>query len=513
MKIKPYQVFLFFYFLLFFVFFHFNSINAPFERDEGEYAYAAMLIRDGKIPYKDLYTQKPPLIIYTYFLASLINKQAVWPPRVIATVFTFLSIILVGLIAKKNWGELGRWLAMFLSVPILMFPVLTPFAANTEKFMILPLLIVVYLYIYFFEKDSLLIFFLTGVFSSMAFFYKPICFPILGFIYFLWFFRLKKIKESFGKIFKKFLFLFFGFFLFSFLILSPFVLTKTINYFFESVFLFNFYYLKNLNHPLNFYFYLQKFFYYWWILVPFLVFALFNFKKFWFYFGLLFFSLTTVFSSPIGHYYLQAMPFLILIITGSLINFVEIFFKKIKTILVIFLTILILFFILYPIRQQFYLTPEELIIWVYGRVNPFYDALIVSRRIKKELKENDKIFVVGSEPQIYFYTQKKAPTKFITSYYLQINSPYQKKYQKELIRDLTIDSPKIMIYSKMVLSGPFIEVNSKEVKEYIDKLIKNKYQLIGGFVWDYNSGSYQENLSKQLIEKTSLLVYMKKNEK
>lgn len=49
----------------------FNTIASPFQRDEGEYAYSAQLLREGGVPYKEAFMQKPPMIIYTYYLAKL----------------------------------------------------------------------------------------------------------------------------------------------------------------------------------------------------------------------------------------------------------------------------------------------------------------------------------------------------------------------------------------------------------------------------------------------------------
>src|SRR2546426_528063 len=43
-----------------------NTFAAPFERDEGEYAYAAWLMRQGILPYENSFMQKPPMVIYTY---------------------------------------------------------------------------------------------------------------------------------------------------------------------------------------------------------------------------------------------------------------------------------------------------------------------------------------------------------------------------------------------------------------------------------------------------------------
>lgn len=499
------KFFLFLIFLVFFFLLNWNSFLVPFERDEGEYAYVAWLMSKEKIPYRDVFSQKPPMIFYSYFFSQLINKDAVWPPRILAAIFSFFSLILVGLIAKKNWQERGFWIALFLFLPISMFPVLTPFAANTEKFMILPLLLVVYFYINPF-KNHLLVLFLTGAFSSTAFFYKPICFPILLFIFFLWFLRLKKEK----KIFRLF-YLFLGFFLSSFLILLPFLLTKTLSYFWECVFVFNFYYLKNFGNPFqNFFSYLSHFFTYWWVLTPFFILFFYQpIKFFWFYLLLFFISLITVFSSPMGHYYLQVMPFFALIIVGGVIRFLD-FFKKEWQVELMVLTVFILVVVMiWPFKIQFYLTPQQLVTWVYGRVNPFFEAPIVAQKVKKITNPNDKIFVAGSEQEIYFYTKRESATRLILTYPLNVKDYLSTKYQKEAVGQLKKNKPKAILVVRGPYSGLWYKNSPKIFINYLASILKKEYQLVGGYVWEGDEGGWQAPIKKEAIEKSSFLVFKK----
>ena len=51
--------------LLLFFYVRYRHVNIAFERDEGEYTYAAQEILRGKLPYKDFYNMKTPLVYYT----------------------------------------------------------------------------------------------------------------------------------------------------------------------------------------------------------------------------------------------------------------------------------------------------------------------------------------------------------------------------------------------------------------------------------------------------------------
>ena len=48
------------------LYFRFNLLNIPFDRDEGEYAYAGQQILQGNLPYDVIYNMKFPGVYYMY---------------------------------------------------------------------------------------------------------------------------------------------------------------------------------------------------------------------------------------------------------------------------------------------------------------------------------------------------------------------------------------------------------------------------------------------------------------
>ncbi|MCR4280411.1 MAG: hypothetical protein NUV82_03245, partial [Candidatus Komeilibacteria bacterium] len=67
---------------------YWNSLLMPFERDEGEYAYNAWLLTQEISLYENSFLQKPPAITYVYWLGHKIAPFTVWPPRLLALLFT-----------------------------------------------------------------------------------------------------------------------------------------------------------------------------------------------------------------------------------------------------------------------------------------------------------------------------------------------------------------------------------------------------------------------------------------
>lgn len=504
-------------FIYFFILLNWNSLGAPFERDEGEYAYSAWLMRTGSTPYQDSFLQKPPMIIYTYLLGQAVSPLAVWPPRVLASIFVFLTSILIFLIALREWGGVAAIFSTFLFLPMIGFPPLTPFAANTEKFMILPMVATLALFVYYKNSQKSWPYIASGFLSTIAIFYKPICLPVIVFILIFWLFKLycSTLPANFFTIIKPVLWIILSSLVTTILLLIPFL--KVWPKFFEEVFTFNVYYLNAFNNSLaNLTGYLANFIQYWWILL-FLPVGLF-FKKpknILLYFTLLIISLVTIYRTPsgLGHYYLILMPFLALL-CGALFNsclesFSALREQKILTTIVVLPIVFSI--MIFPFKNQFSMSPEKLSEWVYGTVNPFSESREVANHLALITKPGDLVFVAGSEPQIYYYAERKSMTRFVITYPLNLPTPYREQYQIELMSDLERNPPKAIVLSQRSFSGLWNEGSPQIFIKYFSDLISKNYKIVGGYVWNNNEeGHWQEPINNESIRNASLLLLIKK---
>ena len=163
----------------FFILFRWNNFNIPLIRDEGEYAYSAWLLTHNIAPYLNAFMQKPPMIIYTYALAQLISPGIYWMPRILAYAAVALATVLIGLIARREFGKGAGLAAAWLVTPMLLLPMVRQYPANVEMFLMLPLMAVLAFYVFKRNKASALHWFWAGVFSAITILYKPTVFLIL----------------------------------------------------------------------------------------------------------------------------------------------------------------------------------------------------------------------------------------------------------------------------------------------------------------------------------------------
>lgn len=115
--------------------------HIPFDRDEGAYAYMADVIGRGGLPYVNAFDHKFPLIYYLYHLSFNLFGHSLSSPRLLAAIFiavaSLLACLLVYRLTKRFSAALFSSLLLGLSVSS---PAYHGLSANTELFT-LPLIV------------------------------------------------------------------------------------------------------------------------------------------------------------------------------------------------------------------------------------------------------------------------------------------------------------------------------------------------------------------------------------
>ncbi len=93
----------------------------------------------------------------------------------------------------------------------------------------------------------------------------------------------------------------------------------------------------------------------------------------------------------------------------------------------------------------FELTPDQVSRAVYGR-NPFPESVEIARYIREHSEAADRIAVVGSEPQIYFYSSRRSATGYIYTYPLMELQPYASAMQRQMIGEIEAAAPRFLVF-------------------------------------------------------------------
>jgi hypothetical protein len=82
---------------------------------------------------------------------------------------------------------------------------------------------------------------------------------------------------------------------------------------------------------------------------------------------------------------------------------------------------------------------------VYG-ANPFVEAEDIGRYIRDHTAPDDRVAVLGSEPEIYFYAGRKSATGYIYTYALMERQPYSLQMQHEMIQEIESAHPAYLVF-------------------------------------------------------------------
>lgn len=116
-------------------------INIPFERDEGEYAYIAWRMNHGEVPYRDWVDQKPPAIFWVYWAAFALPLAPVTAIHLVALLWSAASACALFYLARRFLDAPPAALGAVLLAILLADPMINGASANTELFMLLPLIL------------------------------------------------------------------------------------------------------------------------------------------------------------------------------------------------------------------------------------------------------------------------------------------------------------------------------------------------------------------------------------
>ncbi|MGB8369788.1 MAG: ArnT family glycosyltransferase [Limisphaerales bacterium] len=127
----------------------------------------------------------------------------------------------------------------------------------------------------------------------------------------------------------------------------------------------------------------------------------------------------------------------------------------------------------------FRLTPGQVSRAIYG-TSPFPEAVEIGRYLASHTAPDARIAVIGSEPEIYFYSRRRSATGYICTYPLVEPQPYVAAMQKEMIQEVEKSRPDYVVYVNVHTSwvqstAPI----SNAIFDWFDRYQREQLRLVG----------------------------------
>jgi hypothetical protein len=434
-------------------------LRMPLERDEGEYAYAGQLILQGVPPYKLAYNMKFPGTYAAYAAMMSIFGQTITGIHSGLFVVNALTIVLIFFLGRQLLNSVMGLAAATSYAVLSVSPSVLGFAGHATHFVLPPVLGGVLLLLNAPDRRAFGWLFASGLLFGLGVLMKQpaAVFALFGAIYLVSNNLCRRFPA--GKIFLRTLILCAG-------VMIPLAITSFLLWrigVFDRFWFWTIDYARQYGTLVAFSQVPQIFFYSAkevilaggpiWMLAgigsvaglcdqrtrPIAAFLL----------GFLFFSALALCPGFYFrlHYFILVLPAVSLLAGVAISRLSDVCARRLLA--VQFTPILILGFALaWPILAErkffFEASARDASRMIYPE-SPFVESIRIAEYLREHTTRTDTIAVLGSEPQIYFYSDRHSATGYIYTYGLMEPHKYAPQMQQEMIREIERARPKFII--------------------------------------------------------------------
>ena len=481
-------------------------LSLPLDRDEGEYAYIAWRMLEGDVPYRDAFDQKPPAVFAAYLAAFVLLGRSVEAIHGFALLWSAAPAWLLYAVVRRLAGGLAGAFAVLVFAAIGAHPALGATAANTELFLLLPAVASFFCLLRGLEHERPAWWLLCGVLAAAACWFKQVAATNLLFVVAVAALApLPAGRRRAAGAALRLLWLGLGGLAVALPVFAWFVVADALEPFLDAVFLHNLAYAQRRSLS-------QGFDNLVWNLVrqaPALALAWLlallaclrsaagdgrtrALLGGWLVFSLLGVGIGLQFRP---HYFVQALPALCALAGLSLAGLAR-RALALDSIVARGLALagLLLAVLLPPVLAQreslFASSPEAASRALYG-LNPFPEARAIARHIAATSAPEDRIFVVGSEPQILFHAERRSATRYIFFYPLTGGGPGAAARQREAMEEVLAAKPRYVVSVEVPTSLLVSDATDPWIFEATAELLASGYALELLARPDDDRGGYQ----------------------
>ena len=468
--------------------------NMPLERDEGEYAYIGQLILHGVPPYKLAYNMKLPGTYVMYAVIMGIFGQTILGIRIGILLTNAVTTVLIFLLGRRIFGSFAGVVAAATYALFSNRVSLMSLDGHATHFVALAALIAILLFFRALESGRTSTVFYSGLFYGLAFLMKQHGLLLAMFGVFYWAWSQWKTKPPRRIWIRQGLALLTG-------IAVPFVLTCVIMLgagVFRTFWFWTFSYsskyvaIIGLHDGWNLLSSLLP-----WALHPLVISSIAAFalaSMFWdsevrrqgvFLIGYALFSFLAVcpglYFRP--HYFILILPPLALLVGVGLAAAQQLLqqhrFRFLPSWLPLVFFVLSYLTAIYGHRRfLFKMTPVE-VNRAMHKGQACAEAITVADYLKSHSSPNDQVAILGSEPEIFFYTRLRSASGYMYVYPLMEPQPFAPLMTQQFIGQIESSRPRFVVYEDNQLSwGWQYPIKEKKyIFDWIRSYIPANYNL------------------------------------
>jgi hypothetical protein len=133
--------------------------------------------------------------------------------------------------------------------------------------------------------------------------------------------------------------------------------------------------------------------------------------------------------------------------------------------------------------------------------NPFLECPEIAKYLKDHTEPDDTIAVIGSEPEVFFDAQRNSATGYIYTYGLMEPQEFAKQMQGDMISEIEAKRPKYIVFANIRCSWLPQSNSETKILRWSDEYLAKNYEPVGiieprsrmdtRYLWDDRVGQYQ----------------------
>jgi hypothetical protein len=199
--------------------------------------------------------------------------------------------------------------------------------------------------------------------------------------------------------------------------------------------------------------------------------------------GFAVFSCVAVWPGWRGHYFIQLLPAAGLLAAAAFHAVARLLARSNFSLPALALPVLIFAVAAASVLIQssdifFLLGPAQACRAVYG-ANPFPEAVEIGRYLAAHSAPEARIAVLGSEPQIYFYSHRRSATGYICTYPLMESQPRAVEMQQEMIQEIEKTRPDYVVFVHVAYSWLQYSDSNPLIFNWFGRYQRENLQMVG----------------------------------
>ena len=464
-------------------------LSVPLERDEGEYAYIAQRMLAGEVPYRDAFDQKPPGVFLAYATAFVLFGQSIESIHILLYLWTAATTLVLFAFVRRLAGSAAAVFAALIFAIASADPRLVATAANTEIFMLLPLTASMACLVRGLAEPRRRWWVACGAFAAAACWFKQVAALNAALIAVFAGADLLR-RAGWGPALRSLLWMGLGAVAVSAPVFLYFALEGAWRPFLDAVFLHNFEYVQRFSVGEGMgraRFQLREqapsFAVFWALAAAALAVPRIAAARTRLLLGG--WALASAAGVCVGlyfrpHYFIQVLPALAALgglTAGAALRGLA---ARSRAAGCVGAGLLIGLILVPPVvaNREVLLagSPNAISRKIYG-LNPFPESLEIARYIHRTSDPDDSVYVMGSEPQILFYADRRSATRYIFFYPLTGDYPGASERQREVIREVTESRPRYVILANLSTSLLTTAQTDRYVFDETGQWLARKYRL------------------------------------